>query len=51
MLVMLDEVSEGLDWLFIFSLVGVVLLGLFVGVSIDWFSKGKVLCLMLISVV
>ena len=50
MLVMPDEVSEGPDRLSILSPVGAALLGLSVGASIDWPSKGKVLRLTLISV-
>lgn len=50
MLVLPTEVSEGPDRLSILSPVGAALLGLSVGASIDWPSKGKTLRLTLISV-
>lgn len=50
MLVLPSEVGDGPDRLSILSPVGAALLGLSVGSSIDWPSKGKTLRLTLINV-
>ena len=50
MLVLPTEVSQGPDRLSILSPAGAALLGLSVGASIDWPSKGRTLRLTLISV-